>query len=231
MRMAENYNDPCHVHYIHEFAKWLPKGVTIVDQEITDHYVKAWHAAWDAEGNYSDSSGLVMEYDVISCVSRNTNYQPDYPPQIVTAYVTPIDDHNTQIHMVVLMPKDESTALDGSKVRGATANEHKILVDMTRDVVMDEDYVVLSTTRPIKAANPGEELLLDTDRTIAQVRKMTKDYGDKFGRLDMVALKKLEDTNIRVIPCPGHKTDPKNWVHKTSPLLPTRGRGQLKAAS
>jgi len=231
MRMAENYNDPCHVHYIHEFAKWLPKGVTIVDQEVTDCYVKAWHAAWDAEGNYSDSSGLMMEYDVISCVSRNTNYQPDYPPQIVTAYVTPIDDHNTQIHMIVLMPKDESTALDGSKVRGATADEHKMIVDMTRDVVMDEDYGVLSTTRPIKAANPGEELLLESDRTVAQVRKMTKDYGDKFGRLDTVALKKLQDTNIRVIPCPGHKTDPTNWVHKTSPLLPAKGRGLLKAAS
>ena len=40
MRMAENYNDPCHVHYIHEFAKWLPKGVTIVDHELTDRYVK-----------------------------------------------------------------------------------------------------------------------------------------------------------------------------------------------
>jgi hypothetical protein len=173
----------------------------------------------------------MMEYDVISCVSRNTNYQPDYPPQIVTAYVTPIDDHNTQIHMIVLMPKNEVTALDGSKVRGATVDEHKTIVDMTRDVVMDEDYGVLSTTRPIKAANPGEELLLETDRTIAQVRKMTKDYGDKFGRLDTVALKKLEDTHIRVIPCPGHKTDSTNWVHKTSPLLPAKPRGQLKAAS
>jgi phenylpropionate dioxygenase-like ring-hydroxylating dioxygenase large terminal subunit len=231
MRMAENYNDPCHVHYIHEFAKWLPKGVTIIDHETTDRYVKSWHAAWDAEGGHSKSSGLMMEYDVVSCVSRNTNYQPDYPPQIVTAYVTPIDDHNTQIHMIILMPKNEITMLDGSSVRGATASEHHALVDMTRDVVMDEDYVVLSTTRPRKAANPGEELLLETDRTIAQVRKLTKDYGDQFGRIDVAALKEMEDTHIRVIPCPGHKSDPTNWVHKTSPLLPGKGRGKLKAAS
>jgi phenylpropionate dioxygenase-like ring-hydroxylating dioxygenase large terminal subunit len=231
MRMAENYNDPCHVHYIHEFAKWLPKGVTIVDEELTDHYVKAWHAAWDAEGKHSHSSGLMMEYDVISCVSRNTNYQPDYPPQIVTAYVTPVDDHNTRIHMVILMPKDEMTMLDGSKARGATADEHKDLIKMTRDVVMDEDYVVLRTTRPVKPAAPSEELLVETDRTIAQVRKLTKDYGDKFGRIDTAALKELEDTHIRVIPCPGHKTKPNSWVHKTIPLLKAKGRGKLQAAS
>jgi len=172
-----------------------------------------------------------MEYDVVSCVSRNTNYQPDYPPQIVTAYVTPIDDHNTRIHMIILMPKNEMTVLDGSTVRAATAAEHKGMVDMTRDVVMDEDYAVLRTTRPCKAANPGEELLVETDRTIAQVRKMTKDYGDKFGWIDTTALKQLEDTHIRVIPCPGHKTGPQNWVHKTTPLLSMTGRGKLQAAS
>lgn len=172
-----------------------------------------------------------MEYDVISCVSRNTNYQPNYPSQIVTAYVTPIDDRNTQIHMVVLMPKNEHKLLDGNMARAATAEEHRDLINMTRDVVMDEDYVVLSTTRPRKAANPIEELLLETDRTIAQVRKLTKDYGDKYGRIDTAALKELEDTHIRVIPCPGHKTEPNNWVHKTVPLLAGKGRGKLKAAS
>ncbi|UCG72989.1 MAG: aromatic ring-hydroxylating dioxygenase subunit alpha [Chromatiales bacterium] len=231
LRMAENYNDPCHVHYIHEFAKWLPKGVTIVDHELTDRYVKAWHAAWDAEGNYGDSAGLMMEYNVISCVSRNTNYQPDYPPQIVTAYVTPIDERNTQIHMVILMPKHESEARDGSRVRGATAEEHRMLVAMTRDTVMDEDYVVLKTTRPRQAASPTEELLVDADRTLAQVRKMTVEYGEQAGRIDTAAWREVADTHIRVIPCPGHREDPKNWVHKTVSLLSGTGRGALKAAS
>ncbi len=231
MRMAENYNDPCHVHYIHEFAKWLPKGVTIVDHELTDRYVKAWHAAWDADGNHGDSSGLMMEYNVISCVSRNTNYQPGYPPQIVTAYVTPIDERNTQIHMIILMPKHASEARDGSQVRGATADEHRMLVDMTRDTVMDEDYAVLKTTRPRQAASPTEELLVEADRTVAQVRKMTLDYGQQAGMIDVPAWQALADTHIRVIPCPGHKADPSNWVHKTVPLLTGTGRGALKAAS
>ena len=110
IRMCENYNDPCHVHYIHEFAKWLPKGVTIVDHELNDRYLRAWHASHDADGEHSLSAGLMMEYNVISCVSRNTNYQPDYPPQIVTAYTTPVDEHNTRIFMIILMPKGESTA-------------------------------------------------------------------------------------------------------------------------
>jgi len=231
LRMAENYNDPCHVHYIHEFAKWLPKGVTIVDQELTDRYVKSWHAAWDAEGKHSESAGLMMEYDVISCVSRNTNYQPDYPPQIVTAYVTPIDEYHTRIHMVILMPRHETTALDGSRVRGASAEEHKTIVDMTRDVVMDEDYAVLKNTRPVMAASPAEELLVEADRTLAQVRKMTVEYGDHYGRIDIRALRDVADTHIRVIPCPGHRENPGNWVHKTVPLLKGKARGKLQAAS
>ncbi len=218
LRMAENYNDPCHVHYVHEFAKWLPKGVTIVDHELTDRYVRAWHAAWDAQGNHGNSAGLMMEYHVISCVSRNTNYQPDYPPQIVTAWVTPIDEHETQIHMMILMPKHETVVLDGSRVRGATAEEHQMIVDMTRDQVMDEDYAVLKTTRPRQPASPAEELLVATDRTLAQVRRMTLDYGAAAGEINVEAWRRIEDTHIRVIPCPGHRAEPASWVHKPVPL-------------
>lgn len=230
IRMAENYNDPCHVHYIHEFAKWLPKGVTIVDHELTDRYVKAWHAAWDAKGNHGDSSGLMMEYNVISCVSRNTNHQPHYPSQIVTAYVTPIDEQNTQIHMVLLMPRVELAAPDGSQVRGATAEEHRMLVEMTRDTVMDEDYAVLKDTRPRLAAPASEELLVETDRTLAQVRKITVEYGQKHGELDSAALRAIADTHITVIPCPGHRSDPKGWVHRTAPMLTSAAREELQAA-
>ena len=231
IRMCENYNDPCHVHYIHEFAKWLPKGVTIVDHELTDRYVKAWHAAHDTEGSHSASSGLMMEYSVISCVSRNTNYQPDYPPQIVTAYVTPIDEYNTRIFMIILMPKHETTVLDGSSVRGAGADEHKAIVDMTRDVVMDEDYVVLKETRPVFAASTTEELLVDADRTIAQVRKITAEYGERFGTVDAKTLRGIEDAHITVLPCPGHKEDPKGWVHRITPLLRADAAGDLQAVS
>ncbi len=231
IRMCENYNDPCHVHYIHEFAKWLPKGVTIIDHELTNRYVKAWHAAWDAKGQHSLSSGLMMEYNVISCVSRNTNYQPKYPPQIVTAYVTPVDERNTVIYMVILMPKNAITALDGSTVRGASEEEQRLLVAMTRDVVMDEDYAVLKTARPLLAAETTEELLVETDRTLVQVRKMTVDYGAEHGTLDTRTLRELEDAHITVIPCPGHKTDPKGWVHQTAPLLPAHTRDALQAVS
>jgi len=229
IRMAENYNDPCHVHYIHEFARWLPKGVTIIDKELTGTYVRAFHAAWDAKGGYSENVGLLMEYHVVGCVSRNTNYQPKYPPQIVTAYVTPVDEDHTQIHMIILQPKVATRAPDGSTVRAATAEEHRMLVDMTRDIVMDEDYVVLRETRPKLAAAPAEELLVETDRTLAQVRRITVAYGQAAGRIDTRAQRELEAAHIRVIPCPAHKADPHNWVHRTVPLLAPEAPGQESA--
>jgi|GEM_PF-455364 len=233
MRMHENYNDPCHVHYIHEFAAWLPKGVTITDHQLTDTYVKAFHAGWDAEGKSNDHCGLMMEYNVVSSVSRNTNYQPNYPIQIVTAYVTPIDELNSQIFMLMLMAKEgvETAGLDGKAVRGASPDEHKMLIDMTRDQVMDEDYVVLKTTRPRLSAPFNEELLVDADRTVAQVRKITMEYAAKFGEIDTRALRDIENAHIRVIPCPQHKSDPKNWVHKIVPLKNMDAAGGLKAVS
>jgi len=209
MRMSENYNDPCHVHYVHEFGRWLPKGVTIEDIELTDTYVKAFHAAWDADGNWSSDIGLLMEYSVIGCMSRNTNHQPNYPVQIVLATVTPIDEDNTQIFMQLMLQKDGSDS----------AAQHEALMDMTENQVMDEDYAVLKTTRPRQAASPNEELLVETDVTVAQVRKITREYAQKYGEIDSKALAEIRDTHIRVIPCPGHKIDPKNWVHKLVPGL------------
>lgn len=231
IRMCENYNDPCHVHYIHEFAKWLPKGVTIVDHALDDRYLKAWHAAHNATGEHSLSAGLMMEYSVISCVSRNTNYQPDYPPQIVTAYATPVDEYNTRIFMIILMPKNDTTVPDGSQVRGATAEEHQAMIDMTRDTVMDEDYVVLKNTRPVLAAPLTEELLVEADRTLVQMRKMTGAYGDKFGTIDIKAMRGMEDEHITVIPCPAHRSNPKGWVHRTVPILKNTGQDEIKAVS
>ena len=222
LRMHENYNDPCHVHYVHEFARWLPKGVTINEQELTDTYVKAFHSAWDADGSWSEDRGLLMEYSVIGSMSRNTNFQPNYPTQIVLACVTPIDAANCQIFMLLMQGKDGEES----------AAQHKMLMEMTEHQVMDEDYVVLKTTRPRQAASPTEELLVETDVTVAHVRKITKEYGARMGTINSKALAELRDTHIRVIPCPDHKSDPKGWVHKTVPLLDkTHGRGTLKAAS
>ena len=222
LRMTENYNDPCHVHYVHEFAQWLPKGVTIETHEQNHTYVKAFHASWDANGNWSSNAGLLMEFSVIGMMSRNTNHQPNYPVQIVLATTTPIDERNTQIFMQLMQPN----------AGGESAAQHKMLMDMTENQVMDEDYAVLKTTRPRQAAPPSEELLVETDLTVAQARQMTLDYAAKFGEIDHTALDALRDTHIRVIPCPDHKRDPKGWVHKTVPLLARRDpQSALKVVS
>lgn len=218
LRLAENYNDPCHVHYVHDFAKWLPKGVTIIDQEVTDDYLRAFHASWDAHGQFSEHAGLLMEYWTAAITSRNTNYQPGYPPQIVVACLTPVDEFETRIHMILMMPGHETRGRDGAAIRGATAEEHRMLVDMTRDTVMDEDYAVLKTTRPRLAASPAEELIVETDRTLVQVRQMTLARAARGGEIDSAAAAGLRDRHVLVIPCPGHRDEPRQWVHRTVPL-------------
>jgi hypothetical protein len=112
-----------------------------------------------------------------------------------------------------------------------SAKQHQMLMEMTEHQVMDEDYAVLKTTRPRLAASPAEELLVEADVTLAQCRKITFEYAEKMGVIDTRALDAIRDTHIRVIPCPGHRGDPKGWVHKTVPLLEDTGRrGNLKAA-
>jgi hypothetical protein len=39
----------------------------------------------------------------------------------------------------------------------------------------------LKGTRPRQAASPAEELLVETDVTLVQARKMTRDYAAKYG--------------------------------------------------
>lgn len=209
IRLCENYNDPCHVHYVHEFGRWLPKGVTIETDELGERHVRAFHASWDSQGRFSREAGLEMEYQVIGLMSRNLNRQPGYPPQIVLATVTPADADHSQVHMLLLMPRDQ-----------ASEEQHRQLVQMTENQVMDEDFEVLRHTRPRQAAPASEELLVETDLTVAQVRRMTLDYGAKAGMIDQLALAALGDSRIRVIPCPGHRSEPGNWVHRTVPLLP-----------
>lgn len=209
MRMIENYNDPCHVNYVHEFGQWLPEGVTIETQALTETYVKAFHAAWDQHGNTSPDRGLLMEYSVVGLMSRNTNHQENYPVQIVLAVVTPIDIANTQIHMLLLQPRAE-----------VSAEEHQALVSMTEQQVMDEDREVLARTKPLLAAPVTEELIVETDLTLVQARKMTSAFGRAMGEIDVAEVSALVRERIFVIPCPGHREDPKAWIHKTVPLLP-----------
>jgi hypothetical protein len=112
-----------------------------------------------------------------------------------------------------------------------SAEQHRMLMEMTEHQVMDEDYAVLKTTRPRLAASPAEELLVEADVTLAQCRKITLDHAAKMGVIDTRALDDIRDTHIRVIPCPDHRSDPKGWVHKVVPLLEETGRrGDLKAA-
>ena len=117
--------------------------------------------------------------------------------------------------MLLLQPKPGA---DGKG--GISAADHQMLVAMTRDQVMDEDHAVLKDTRPRQPASPAEELLVETDVTLAQVRKMTRDYAAEHGEIDAHALAGLRDTHIHVVPCPGHRAEPGQWVHGTVPLLP-----------
>ena len=208
IRMSENYNDPAHVNFIHEFAAYLPLGVTIIPKINDALYLKAFHASHDEDGNHSEDMGLMMEYSVVGNMSKNTQTIPGVPLQIVTAVVTPIDHRNSAIFMITSHLKSQ-----------VSHEDHLELVQMTKDIVMDEDDVVLTRAEPFLPAPVSEELLVEADRTLVDVRNMNAAFSEKYGAVDHTALAALADSHIRVIPCPDHKADPKNWVHKIVPLV------------
>jgi hypothetical protein len=74
-------------------------------------------------------------------------------------------------------------------------------------------------------------MLVETDRTLVQVRQMTGNYAAAQGTVDTKAVYAMQDAHITVIPCPEHKRHPKGWVHKRAPLIKTDTRAVLKAAS
>lgn len=86
-----------------------------------------------------------------------------------------------------------------------------------------EDLSVVEDLKPvITPEKMSDELLTETDAMEAAFRKRCFNWAAKGWEIDLDQLEHRSQSEALVIPSPGRREDPKNWVHKTVPLKPAK---------
>ena len=127
---------------------------------------------------------------------------------IVTAY-TPIDEYNTQLHLI-----------HGRNFLIEAEHDDDTLRRM--QFVIGEDAAVLNHLQPARVPPTlSDELLLAADLHGTTFRRKVKEAEARGLAIDSRAMA-AEDDYARVIPSPRRREDPKNWVLKPVLLKPAR---------
>jgi len=71
-----------------------------------------------------------------------------------------------------------------------------------------------------------EEFLTETDAMEVAFRRTVARYAAAGHEIDVDRFEQLRRRQVLVIPSPGRREDPGNWVHQTVPLLPVTAPGR-----
>ncbi len=205
-RIAENVLDTAHIFYVHSFAGHMEPRMAIPEVEESQ-----WGAR--AEGNLiakDDPSGQQSfqrsEFSTIGLVSTLHIGKLDGGAQIFWGAGTPIDEFNTRVFLYSCQSLNMPESV--------RAQMRQIIEDG-----FDEDLQVWRYQNPpIPPVSLSDELLIETDYLEAAMRRKTKQAVGALGMIDVPAWRLEEHRHAFVIPCPGHREQSGNWVHKTIPI-------------
>jgi hypothetical protein len=86
--------------------------------------------------------------------------------------------------------------------------------------VVEDLSVVEDLKPPITPSRLSDEFLTETDSMETAFRKRCWKWAAQGYEIDFDEYERRSQTEMLVIPSPGRREDPKNWVHKTAPLKP-----------
>lgn len=86
--------------------------------------------------------------------------------------------------------------------------------------VVEDLSVVEDLKPPITPSRLSDEFLTETDSMETAFRKRCFKWAAQGYEIDLEEFERRSQTEMMVIPSPGRREDPKNWVHKTVPLKP-----------
>lgn len=90
--------------------------------------------------------------------------------------------------------------------------------------VVEDLSVVEDLKPPITPSRLSDEFLVETDSMESTFRKRCWKWADQGYEIDMAEYERRSLTEMLVIPSPGRREDPTNWVHKPVPLKPAAKR-------
>jgi hypothetical protein len=88
--------------------------------------------------------------------------------------------------------------------------------------VVEDLSVVEDLKPPVTPPRLADEFLTETDSMEMAFRKRCFKWAARGWEIDLDEFDRRSQTEALVIPSPGRRADPKNWVHKTVPLKPAR---------
>lgn len=86
--------------------------------------------------------------------------------------------------------------------------------------VVEDLSVVEDLKPPITPSKLSDEFLTETDSMEGAFRKRCFKWAAQGFEIDVPEFERRSETEMLVIPSPGRREDPKNWVHKVVPLKP-----------
>ena len=231
MRMMENSMDNSHLSFVHPmFGGRIDPRVS--EMEITQ---TQWGAHTGLLMPSTDDSakpeymqklldkdreplGVQLEFSLggMAVIIRQ-NLAPGVTQYLMTTK-TPVDERNTQTYGVQVR-----TYLMGAE------HDEKIRGSLGR--ALDEDYVAVGQVQPMfTPRSPTDELLVEGDSLEVAFRRRCEDWIARGWAIDSAAFHARRESEVMVIPSPGRRENPRNWVHATVPLV-APGDASMRQAS
>jgi phenylpropionate dioxygenase-like ring-hydroxylating dioxygenase large terminal subunit len=221
MRFEENSLDTAHTNFVHrQFgAKRTPKldpypieptewGAKVARQKPAPQQDQKSGEIAKLLAADRRSTSVTLEFSLIGLCHRIQPTFREGMSQINFTARTPIDLYTSraigwQARNYLLEPEHDAERMAG------------ILL------AVEEDLRVVEAVEPkITPRSLSDEFLTETDGMEVAFRKTVSRYSALGNEIDIERFEEERKRQVLVIPSPGRREDPGNWVHRTVPLIP-----------
>jgi phenylpropionate dioxygenase-like ring-hydroxylating dioxygenase large terminal subunit len=221
MRFEENSLDTAHTNFVHrQFgAKRTPKldpypivptewGARVARQKPAPQQDQKSGEIAKLLAADRRSTSVTLEFSLVGLCHRIQPTFREGMSQINFTARTPIDPWRSraigwQSRNYLLEPEHDAERMAG------------ILLAVEEDLRVVEKVEPKLTPRSLT-----DEFLTETDGMEVAFRKTVARYAAAGNEIDVDRFEQLRRRQVLVIPSPGRREDPSNWVHATVPLLP-----------
>ncbi len=221
MRLGENFLDSSHLKFVHEFGKHLDPEQRLLPIEETEwggRVVQGLAARRKGEeitpaltdalpDEEREQTQFDIRFSILGMMHRNRQaFAPGVTQLLWNAWM-PVDDRHTRLYSLQLRTFKQDARYDEQMLK-------------TIHFGLGEDLAIVEKLEPaIAPPTTSSELFLETDRMEGLFRRKVREISARLGAIDVRKLEQERKYQVRVVPSPARGNDPKNWIHKTVPLI------------
>jgi len=221
MRLGENFLDSSHLKFVHAFGKHLDPQQEVLPIEETEwggRLVQGLAARKKGEeitaaltdalpDEEREQTQFDIRFSIIGMMHRNRQaFAPGVTQLLWNAWM-PVDDTHTRLYSLQLRTFKQDSQYDEQMLK-------------TIHFGLGEDLAIVEQLKPLIAPpTTHSELFLETDGMESMFRRKARELSARFGEIDVRKLERERKYEVCVIPSPARRADPKNWIHKTVPLI------------